>query len=315
LLATVHPFPIAVLLFATALVAAGAAATAPDAKPAFAGPIQIGRLEAPPRQEASGLAASRRTPGLLWIHDDSGGQPVLYAVEENGKRRGTVRVSGTRNEDWEDIAACEFDGKPWLIVGDVGDNDAKRTHVLIHVVEEPKTEHLIPAGDLSVAPAFSVRIVYEDGARDCESVAVDVNERMVYLLTKRDMPPRLYRVPLAPVAGGRPVIAQFVGIVPHLPQPTALQRALKGHLGRRRAEVCAMDFAPDGRSALVLTYGTVLHYERMAGEPWAQALARGPRLLAPHDLPQAEAACYSADGSKIYVGSERTPKLLRYDRH
>lgn len=281
----------------------------------FAGPREFGRLEAPPKKETSGLAASRRTPGLLWVHDDSGGQPVLYAVEENGRRRGTVRVHGARNVDWEDVAAYELDGKPWLAVGDVGDNDAERTHVLVHVLEEPKTEHLIPAGDLSVTPAFTLRIVYEDGARDCESVAVDPRERMLYLLTKREPVPRLYRVPLRPGPEGRSVMAEFVGPVPTVPQPTAAQRGFKGHLGRRRAEVVAMDFSTDGSGAVVLTYGAVLYYARDANEPWSRVFARQPQLLGGHDLPQAEAACFSPDGRRIYVASETTPKLIRYDRH
>lgn len=298
-----------------ALVAAGGVpACLPANGPAFSGPAVVGRLEAPPKKEASGLAVSRRTAGLLWIHDDSGGQPVLFAVEENGKRRGSVRVAGARNEDWEDVASCEFDGRPWLVVGDVGDNDAKRTHVLVHVLEEPKTEHLVPIGDLTVKPAFSLHIVYPDGARDCESVAVDASARKVYLLTKRDPVPRLYQVPLAPVPGGRPVVAEFLGTVPRIPQPTAAQRGIKGHLGRRRAEVCAMDFAADGRGAAVLTYGAVLFFPRDSGQSWAQALAREPQVLPGHDLPQAEAICFSPDGSRIYVASESTPKLIRYDR-
>lgn len=300
-------------LAATILVI-GTATPGCAAEPPFAGPKEVGRLEAPPKKETSGIAASRRTPGLLWVHDDSGGQPVLYAVEENGRRRGTVRVHGAKNVDWEDVAACELDGKPMLVVGDVGDNDAERTHVLVHVLEEPKTEHLIPAGDLSIAPAFTLRIVYEDGARDCESIAVDVQERVLYLLTKRESMPRLYRVPLVPGPDGRSVMAQFVTTLPHIPQPTALQRGFKGHLGKRRAEVCAMDISADGGGAVVLTYGAVLYYERDPKEPWTQAFIRRPQLLGSHDLPQAEAACFSPDGRRIYIASEMTPTLLRYER-
>jgi hypothetical protein len=292
---------------------AGTAACAPTPPP-FAGPIETGKLEAPPKRETSGLAFSRRSPGILWTHDDSGGQPVLYAIGENGKRRGAVRIAGTRNNDWEDLAAYELDGKAWLVVGDVGDNDAARTHVLVHVVEEPAAEHLIAGAEITAKPAYSLHIVYEDGARDCESIAVDAGERMLYLLTKRDAVPRLYQVPLAPVAGGRPVIARLAGTVPHVPQPNTLQRAIKGHLGRRRAEVCAMDFAADGTGAVVLTYGAVLYFPRRNGETWAAALGGRPIELAEHGLLQAEAACFTPDGKQIYVASEITPRLIRYER-
>ena len=45
-----------------------------------------------------------------------------------------------------------------------------------------------------------------------------------------------------------------------------------------------------------------------------EALAREPVRLAAHDLPQAEAACFSPDGKRIFVASESSRKLLRYDR-
>jgi hypothetical protein len=75
-----------------------------------------------------------------------------------------------------------------------------------------------------------------------------------------------------------------------------------------------MDFAPDRSAALVLTYGEPLLFPRAADESWAAALARPPIRLAPHRLPQGEAACFSADGRAVYVASELVSDLLRYDR-
>lgn len=51
----------------------------------------IARL--PDVQEASGLVSSRRNPGVLWTHNDSG-QPLLYAFGTDGKLRGRVSVTG-----------------------------------------------------------------------------------------------------------------------------------------------------------------------------------------------------------------------------
>ena len=53
--------------------------------------------------EASGLAASRRTPGLLWSHNDSG-EPVVFALNATGAVKDRVRVTGAQVEDWEAIA-------------------------------------------------------------------------------------------------------------------------------------------------------------------------------------------------------------------
>jgi hypothetical protein len=72
------------------------------------GPITTGTL---PRalHEASGFAASRRTPELLWVHNDRGSRPVLYAVSPDGTLRGVVRVTGAAATDWEDLASFELE--------------------------------------------------------------------------------------------------------------------------------------------------------------------------------------------------------------
>jgi hypothetical protein len=293
-------------------VSAGGSTSA--AELAFTGPITAGELEAPPKHETSGIAASRRQADILWVHDDSGGAPVLYAVNTTGKKLGAVRVTGVKNDDWEDVASYEQGGEAWLLIADTGDNDAKRGTVWLHVIKEPKPEQLSPHGELSAAPVFSIRLRYEDGPRDCESVAVDVAERAVYLLTKRDEPARVYRIDLAPPRDKEPVVARLVGMVPHVPAPTILEKLVKGHTGKRRGEVCAMDFSADGRTAVILSYGAALVFERRATEPWAETLAREPLILPGHGLLQAEAACFSSDGKTIFVASEGRGPFVRYDR-
>jgi hypothetical protein len=281
--------------------------------PPFSGPVEPTTLVEPQSREASGLAASRRVPGWLWVHSDSGGQPVLHGVDATtGERRATLRLKGCTNIDWEDVASFERDGKAWLVVGDIGDNYARRPSILLHFVEEPDPATLRPDAETEVTPAYTLRVVYEDLARDCESLAVDPREGAIYLISKRNAVPRVYRLPLAP--NKELVVARHVGTVPHVPQPDFFQRLLKTPTGRFRAEPCAMDFAPDGSAAVVLTYGDTLFFPRAAHESWAEALAKAPVVLVPHALPQAEAACFSADGRAIFVTSEESPRLLRYDR-
>lgn len=302
----------ATAIFAALALLASAAAPAPAPLP-YSGPIEAATLAAPDHREVSGLAASRRTPGLLWVHNDSGGEPALYGVAaDTGDRRGKIRLTGVANLDWEDIASFERDGKAWLVIGDVGDNSARRPTLLLHVLEEPPAAQLAPGRELALAPAYTLRVIFEDGARDCESVAVDAREGMIYLLSKREPVPRLYRLPLAP--SKQLVAARRVGTVPHLPQPDIFQRLLKTPTGAYRGEPCALDFAPDGSAAIVLTYGDTLLFPRAAHETWAEALAKAPLVLGPHGLPQAEAACFSADGRAIYAASEESLQLLRYDR-
>lgn len=290
------------------------AAVSAEAAPAYAGPVIAGHLAEPKNEETSGLAISHRTPGLLWTHNDSGGDPILFALNADGTLRGKVRVAGVKNTDWEEVASFELDGKAWLLAADMGDNFAARSSLVLHVLPEPDAAQLQPDRELEISPAYSIHFIYEDGARDAESLAVDVRERAIYILSKREEIPRLYRLPLAAAPAGQPAAARFLCLVPHLPQPTALQRSVRlptqGFLGWPTA----MDFSHDGTTALVLVYEQPLLFPRRANESWVDALAREPIKLAPHQLPQAEAACFSTDDRSIYVASEKTTDLLRYDQ-
>lgn len=291
----------------------GASLRAAD-EPAFVGPLTAVTIDGPPRKETSGLALSRRTPGIVWTHDDSKGSPQLFADDlGTGKRRGALRVAGFSNEDWEDLAAYEQHGRAWLVIGDVGDNDARRKTVRLHVLEEPAAERLRPDDAVEVVPAYTLRLRYPDGPRDCEGIAVDPGEGAVYLLTKREKTPRLYRVPLGD-AGDRVVEAQFVTEVPGVaggPRPDSL---LKRLAGPRFNWPTGLDFAPNGRAAVVLTYGEPLVFPRAAGEAWSTAFQRAPVRLGFHGFPQAEAVGFSPDGRTIYVASEDTNALLRYQQ-
>ena len=283
------------------------------AEPVFMGPFAAGSLEAPPKQESSGLAISRRAPDILWLHDDSGGAPVLYAVDTSGRKRGALRITGVKNEDWEDLASFERQGKAWLLIADTGDNDAKRDSVRLHVVEEPASTRLVPSGEIQAAPAYSLRVRYEDGSRDCESVAVDPLEGAIYLLSKRDSPPRLYRVPLG-ASREKQVIARFVGFVPTLAGNTPIDSLFKHVAGKRAAWPTGFDISSDGRRAVVLTYAGPVVFARQGRESWAETFKREPMRLMFHGLPQAEGIAFSRDGRAIYVVSETTNALVRYDR-
>ena len=71
-----------------------------------------------------------------------------------------------------------------------------------------------------------------------------------------------------------------------------------------------MDISRDGRWAVVLTYTDVRLFARNGKEPWKDAFARAPRVVALPELYQPEAACFSADSQALYVSSEESPTPL-----
>lgn len=139
-------------------------------------------------REASGVAASRRTPGVLWLHNDSG-QPFLVAVATNGNTLGRVYVTGASAGDWEDIGVGPCPQGTCIYIGDIGDNGARRREVLIYRVPEPDT------GAAVSARAESMRVTYPDGPRDAEALLV-LPDGTLFIVTKGEMGPvALYRVP------------------------------------------------------------------------------------------------------------------------
>src|SRR4051812_34201862 len=87
-------------IFASVVLLLAASVDAAEIPPDYSGPIRAGMMAEPRNLETSGLAASQRTAGLLWTHNDSGGEPVLFALNTDGTLRGSVQLQGVVNRDW-----------------------------------------------------------------------------------------------------------------------------------------------------------------------------------------------------------------------
>jgi hypothetical protein len=277
--------------------------------------VESGGLQVAELVEASGLAASQRNSDLLWAVNDSGNRPVLYALAADGSDLGQVTLAGAKNVDWEDLAAFNWQGEPWLLVADVGDNRGQRDRVILYALPEPQADD---AGRFSgtVQPAWSLIFTYPDGPRDCEAVAVDEAAGQILLLSKRSDPPMLYRLPLAPPVDARPLVASLVGPLDTIPPPTPTDLLLP--YGRYRSQPTAMDLSADGRELVILTYRHAYLLRRIPGQQWRGILAEAPQAIALPDLlvlAQREAACFSADGQSLFVtGEGGGAALLRLER-
>jgi len=304
--------PTAALLGCAALLLCGCSGVDEDAAPAGPRPALIvaGQLQSDELVEASGLAHSQRRPDLLWSLNDGGSKARLYAFDEFGAERGRIRVDGAKNRDWEDLASFTLDGSPYLLVADTGDNNARRKSVWLYVVPEPDVE----ADDkVRLEPAWSIKFHYPDGPHDTEAVAVDVAGERVLLLTKRDLPPVLYAVPLRP-DGDDTVTAERLGEIKSLPRPSRQDRENAKFTKDWHWQPTAMDLSPDGRLAVILTYRAVYVYRLAPGRTLYQSLSGQAYALGLGNFPHAESAAFSADSQSIFVTLEgHHPPLLRID--
>ena len=149
----------------------------------------VGRPVAlPDLPEASGVAVSRRTPGILWSLNDSG-DPIVLALSADGAPSGRVRVTGAEVTDWEAIAVGPCAAGSCLFVADLGDNDANRQRITIFRSPEPAP------GDGATRPVEALHATYPDGAHDAEALFV-TSDGSLFVVTKGETGHiALYRFP------------------------------------------------------------------------------------------------------------------------
>lgn len=262
----------------------------------------LGDIESMALLEASGLAFSRRDPSLLWSHNDSGNPNALHALGLDGRDRGSVPVAGLPRGDWEDIAAFELHGKPYLLIGDVGDNLRWRHDLTLYAVPEPNLEGERADALSPLRPAWSVAFRYPDGLhRDCEAIGVDAQAGLVLLVTKRVIPTEVYTVPLRS-EGDRPVVATRIATL-ELPQPTVRDVAIDPKYGEWGSAPTAL--ALGAHVAVVVTYKDAYVYRRSPGEAWGAAFSRRPERLRLPTLRGREAAALALDERSMIITSER----------
>lgn len=269
-----------------------------------------GLLDDDALEELSGLASSRRTDGLLWGHNDgvdarkgdSGAR--LMALRPSGDIIGVHTVRGARNIDWEDMASVRIDGRDYLVVADIGDNGGLRETLTLYLIPEPETAD----GDAPLNVERTIEFRWPDGPRDCEAIVVDPLSREILLVSKKRVPPELFRLSWDAKPGVQ--TAELLGTLAGIEQPNAEQLKKNPTFGRYRSQITAADLSPNGRVLAVLNYERVYLFSRKTDEPWSKVLQRQPAQLRMPWVPQAEALAFSRDGLTLYIGSEQRPSPI-----
>ena len=257
--------------------------------------------------EASGMAASRLRADVLWLLNDGGNDPYLYAAGRNGSDLGRVRILNAPNVDWEDLAAFRFDNSAYLLIADVGDNKAQRKDYYLYIVREPEVSGRLPDDAAALDWTWRIRFMYADGPRDCEAVGVDPLEKKILLLSKRRVPPVLYELPLKTENSHTLQIARRITAIENIPQPTTDDLIEDPKFGRFRAQPTALDISSDGSLIVVLAYKNAFLYKRPASDRWSGVFQKPPLLVVMPQLRQAEALCFDAQGRSLFVTSEKRP--------
>ncbi len=138
-------------------------------------------------KEVSGISASSK-PGVLWMHNDSGSKPLLYAVDvESGSILATVTIEVDLTLDWESMSAgpCSSGSAArCLFIGDIGDNGGIRKELgvspQVHRIPEPDPT----GGDQSVSQVETMLLSYPDGVSHNAEALVTDGQGRIFVLTK-----------------------------------------------------------------------------------------------------------------------------------
>jgi hypothetical protein len=224
--------------------------------------------------EASGLTTSRRSPGVLWSHNDSGNDAILFAIDATGAVRGRVRVP-VRTRDWEDVSAGACPAGDCLYVADVGDNERSRPRIFIYRVAEP----LPTDAEARLSDVFEA--TYADGPHNAESLFIIGDD--LFIVTK-DRTGGVYRARMSSPDSGRLVFRRV------------------GEVGL--AAVTDAETSADGRFVVVRTSHEAVLYQ-------SADVLNGvfvPYLRIPIDgLREVQGEAVALDGTMLHLASEGRP--------
>ncbi|MEM9365089.1 MAG: hypothetical protein AAGD07_03765 [Planctomycetota bacterium] len=245
--------------------------------------------------EASGISFSHRDPTCVWVHNDSGDDAFVYAIDRaTGESTARVQLVGLQAVDWEDMAIFSVDGQPKMLIADVGDNLSERESVTLHLFDEPDPHQ---DARIPVAAIKRINIRYPDGPRNCEAVWVDPRRKRIYLAEKATLP-----------------WAGVYSISWDAPEPASLAHAtLRREASLAIPWITGADHDARTGDLWVISYWQAFRFRLQDSQPLESQLTVIPESIALPRLKQIEAVGVDAQ-SRMWVTSEgQQPPLMLVD--
>ena len=258
--------------------------------PDFANGVELGQLEYEWLSEASGLAASQKNKNVIWSHNDSGDDNVIYALNLRGEHLGIYTIEGAADaRDWEDIAVGPGpdEEESYIYIGEIGDNYSQYDEKYIYRVPEPDVDANQEPVETTLTGVETITYQYPDGNRDSETLMVDPLTKDIYVVSKREWEDiRVYRAPY--------------------PQSTSELITLDHVATLTLYNVVGGDISPSGLEILIKTYPTIYYWNRSSDENLWEVFDEEPVVLPYIEEMQGEAVCWDADGMGYFTAGEES---------
>lgn len=287
--------------------------------------VSQGTLDNTELVEVSGLVKSINNPGYLWVHNDSGDKARLLLIDKQGKQKATIWLANAENRDWEDIAIGPGpeEGKSYVYIGDIGDNDQEYEYKHIYRIEEPVI-NLNTTSDTTITRVDRIEFQLPDGPQDTELLMIDPGTRDLYTVSKRKKKVNLYRLPY-PQSTTTPITAEialadrdFSKIDGKSISQQGEETLINGYNSQYYYQIVAGDISTDGQEVLVKSYSSVYYWKKSGQESLIELLRKDPVRLPYEAEPQGEAIGFDSEGKGYYTISEKrgkaSPQIIFYKR-
>lgn len=250
---------------------------------------QAGRITAPALNALSGIGASKRNAGVIYVHNDRN-VAQFFAVSEAGALLGTFNLTGGSVDDIEDMAVAHCPSGSCVYLADVGGNISPRTQFAVMRVPEPEVRVDMPGGMISIAAERLVFSYPDNANHNAESILVDPNSDTIYVITKvaAGMPSAVYKFPAT--FGGAALTAEKVV---DLTVPKTTDR-----------EAVSASAHPCAPAFLLRTYNTLYEFRAAPGASLEAAFSATPTVVPAATEMQSEGVTYRADGRGYFTTTE-----------
>ena len=266
----------------------------PDLCDSYAEPVTRGVVRLAEAIEVSGIAASRAHPGIIWMHNDSGGGPVVFAIDESGAGQGVFEID-VLAFDWEDMAIGPGPdpSRDYLYLGDIGDNLHFRPVITVYRISEPAPN---PGGGL-IADVAAFNLRYPNPAPDAEALFVDPVTGDILIVTQGESgePSVVYRAPASQLADGETTNLIEVGRFELAPGTF----------------VTAADISSDGSAVVFRGYNEVWIWNRLDVD-FVTTFADEPCRAPSTAEVQGEAITFAPDSYSYFTVSEGSEPDINY---
>jgi hypothetical protein len=184
--------------------------------PSFTSAVTNGQVNIAGLVEASGVAASRNNPGVLWTENDSGSPAVVYAIDTQGRLLGTYSLPGNIDNEDLGMGPGPVPNVSYLYVADIGDNSANRSSIALYQIPEPAVyawQTNAPVVGRALKGTRTITLTYPDGARNAEAEFVDPVTGDWFVFTKAATS-RVYTAPKALLDTTNHITLTFVRTLP-----------------------------------------------------------------------------------------------------